>query len=306
MNYLDEVGAEKVYATSPSFPAMSSDIESTLAFDTFALLWLEQKPPEDIVEDLIDEGVDYVVIDSWAWYWTGEYKKQVSDLVMELRNNSRLIRVIQPYSACRAEIYRLGAEAEGVFNGDFKQWVTERGMDIPLGWAPVLLRGENDEAGINQSYIDGEKCVKLTIYEDGYEDDRYDSTRAGIAQKIVFPEGKIKLQVLAEVNATPSGRQELLTGVHFVDESGRSLIVGFSDEVVGEEIYELEEGYRMLVIKEAQLHEWSDQFIDLAEYWSLAGWQQPEEVSILIMVSAHFNYPGDYTFYISDVEIEEY
>lgn len=83
LSYLKEVKAEKLYATNPSFPAMSPNLKSTLAFDTFALLWLEKKSPKEIVANLKDENVDYVVVDAWARYWGQPYREDVNKLVTE-------------------------------------------------------------------------------------------------------------------------------------------------------------------------------------------------------------------------------
>jgi hypothetical protein len=47
IKYLEEAGAKKVYAINPIFVAMSSELESTLAFDSFAFVWLEGKPSEE-------------------------------------------------------------------------------------------------------------------------------------------------------------------------------------------------------------------------------------------------------------------
>ena len=56
MDYLKNAEAEKVYAINPIFPALSPDLDSTLSFDTFALLWLKEKPPAEIIDDMVAEG----------------------------------------------------------------------------------------------------------------------------------------------------------------------------------------------------------------------------------------------------------
>ena len=300
LDYLEGAGAKKIWATSPTFAAMSNSLESTLAFDSFALLFLEQKAPEEILNNLIDEGVEYVCWDSWAKW--GEKASQVRDLRRRVQCNSQLVKVIEPDNMCRVEIYRLGAGAGGIFNGEFEQWVTDDGLRFPVGWDPVITRGLGDEAGVDEAYVAGRKCVGLTVYENGEQDGELDSTYAGIAQKMPFPESPIKVQVWPEVNTEPSERPELLRGIHFVDDGGRSVIVGFSDRVDGQEIFPYEEGYRMLVIEEAELCRWSEQTIDLAGYWSQAGWEQPDEISMVMVVSAHSDHPGRYHFYVARVE----
>ena len=163
LEFLEGVEAEKIYATNPIFPAMSPELDSTLAFDTFALLWLEEVPPEEMVTNLINEGVDYVVLDTWVRYWGYPYEKQATELVEQVRLNSQLVKVIEPDSRCMVEIYQLGAEAEGIFNGDFEHWVRTEEMAVPVGWNPTLIKSEGDRAVIGEADIGGKKCVALDV-----------------------------------------------------------------------------------------------------------------------------------------------
>jgi len=303
--FLEGAGAEKIYAASPSFAAMSGNLDSTLAFDTFALLWLEKKPPKEIVTGLMNEGVDYVILDGWTRYWGYPYKKEVTQLVEEVRHNSRLVEVIEPDSRCSAEIYLLGVEAEGIFNGNFEHWVRTEEMAAPLGWNPILIKGEGDEAIIREAYIAGKKCVAFDIYEDGEKYDEIDSTHAGISQKISFPQSKITVEVFPRVNTTTTETLVLGPSIHFIDRDGHACIIGFSDEVDTETMIRSEDGKRILVFKPAQLHQWSQHTIDLLAYWSHAGWQQPTEVTVLLVVSAYYTNPGYYTLYIARVEMND-
>jgi len=305
LEFLEGAEAEKIYATNPIFPAMSPKLNSTLAFDTFALLWLKEVPPEEMVRDLIDEDVDYVVLDTWVRYWGYPYEKQATELVEQVRLNSRLVEVIEPDSRCMVEIYRLGVQAEGIFNGNFEHWVRTEGMAAPLGWNPILIKGEGDKAIIHEDYIAGKKCVALDIYEDGEKFDGTDSTHAGISQKISFPQGKIAVEVFPRVNTTTTETLALGPGIHFMDGDGHACIIGFSDEVDTETIIRSEDGKRTLVFKPAQLQQWSEHTIDLPAYWSHAGWQQPTEVTVLLVVSAYYINPGYYAFCVAEIEMED-
>jgi len=303
IDYLEKAGARKVWAVNPIFVAMSPDLDSTLAFDSFALLWLEETPSEDIVQDRVAEGVDYVVLDSWVRYWAYPYDKQARELSTAVRRNARLLRVVAPTSLCSTEIYLLGAKEQGVFNGDFDQWMRYEDMNLPLGWEATLIEGGSDHAIIDTGELRGKECVKLIVCEDGQKDVRRESTHAGVSQKILFPDDEVKVEILPQVSAAPSGRPELLAGIHFTDDSGHSVVVGFSDRVSGEEVFEHESGYRLTVLKEAQMGQWSEQVIDLARYWDRVGWPRPREVSMLVVSSAHYQNPGCYSFCIASVQV---
>ncbi|MBN2186887.1 MAG: glycosyltransferase family 39 protein [Dehalococcoidia bacterium] len=304
VDYLEAAGAKKVYAPNPIYLAMSPNLNGTLAINTFALLWLEKKPPGEIVTDLMNEGVDYVVLDAWTRYWGYPYREEIAELVEEVHLNGRLVKVVEPDSRCSTEIYLLGAKAEGIFNGDFEHWVRGEEMKSPLGWDPVLIKGEGDEADMGEAYVGDKKCLRLAIYEDGEQDGELEWTHAGIVQEMPFPEGQITVGVFPEVNTEILGRTTLGAGIHFMDEDGHSVVIGFSDETDTEEIFQCEECGLMFVIKPAQLYQWSEQGIDLPAYWSRAGWLQPEKINMLMTISTRYDSPGDYVFYVAGIEAD--
>jgi len=106
--YLKGIGARKVYSVNPIFIALAPNLNTTLNFDTYALLWLKMTPPDEIIRNMIHEGVDYVVLDTWVNHWTYPYDREAKDLVRSIRGHGKLMRVIAPDSPCRAEIYLLG------------------------------------------------------------------------------------------------------------------------------------------------------------------------------------------------------
>lgn len=107
IHYLQEVGAKKVYAAfDPLFVALSPNLDSTLAFDTFALFWLEGKPPEMIVKEAMQAGVDYVVIDPFVELYQRPDAPAVQ-LLKEVRRNGKLARVIPSDSRLGVAIYLL-------------------------------------------------------------------------------------------------------------------------------------------------------------------------------------------------------
>ena len=303
ISYLEGAGAAKVYSDNPIVPALSPNLKSTLQFETFAMLWLEKKPPEELVSDIMADGVDYVALTRWAKQWGNPYKEKI-DLYQAVRRNGRLMRVIGPDSPCSIEIYLLGAEAQGIFNGDLTQWVTTDDKELPLGWSPVLVTGMGDQAIIENTDVNGVKCLGLSIYEDGAQEGSRDATYAGVFQVAPFPESKLKVQVFPTVNTGTTGRVVLGSGIHFVDSNGHALIIGFSDEVDGEKVLQYGDDDRYLVVRNAPLNQWSEHTIDLSAYWAETGWWQPEEVSVYLVVSTYYTEPGYYAFYVAEIETE--
>ncbi|MFC2062832.1 ArnT family glycosyltransferase [Chloroflexota bacterium] len=304
LDYLEEAGAQKVYAANPIFPALAANLSSTLAFDTFALLWMEEKPAAEIIADAKEAGVDYIILDPWVGWWGYPLKTQTDELISEVRRNSRLVKVVTTDYLSKTEIYLLGAESEGTFNGDFAQWVTTEEMSQPLGWELLTITGEGDEASIEQTNIAGVDAAGLTIYEDGVKEENRDATSAGIHQEALFPDTELEIQVFPTVNTRITGSIILGASVYFIDEDGNALIFGFSDEVDEEEAFQYGGGKRFLVLKNAQLNQWSEYTIDLANYWEQTGWWQPEEIKVYLVVTAHYSEPGYYSAFFGRIETE--
>jgi len=175
-------------------------------------------------------------------------------------------------------------------------------MSLPLGWDSVLVAGEGDQAIIENTYINGVKCAGFIIHEDGIQYEEYNSTHAGIIQKILFPETEIKALVFPTANTLTTGRVVIGPGIHFMDDFGHALVIGFSDEVDGEEVFPYADGNRILVVKEAQLNQWSECSIDLSAYWGQTNWWQPKEIDMMPLVSTYYTDPGYYTFYVASIE----
>ncbi|MBA7590405.1 hypothetical protein ES708_32523 [subsurface metagenome] len=303
IDYLEGARAKKVYATSPSFQAMSTEFESPLAFDTFALLWLEEKTPEEIVDNLVSEGVDYIVIDTWAKKWGPPFANEIAALINEIRHRSRLMIIIAPSSSCPAEIYLLGADKGSLFNGDFTNWVAGEEINLPLGWQSRVFTGEGDELDIGRATVGGIECLKVSLFEDGLREENLDYSFAAVVQRDVpFPDGLVSLQLFTEADTIKSGSTILGPAIHLTDRDGHALIIGFSSEIEEDITYTYEDGDRMLVILKMPQTGWSEITLDLASYWSQAGWLVPQEVDIFLAVAATYNMAGYQTLYIAGIE----
>jgi 4-amino-4-deoxy-L-arabinose transferase-like glycosyltransferase len=107
VSYLEEVGAEKIYSLSPIVSALSPNMATSLKFDTFGLLFVLREPPETVIKYQLDEGVDYIMID--AFQWLGFRQWEVAKLVIEVRKQFTLVKVIVP-----GELPMLGLEIYAV------------------------------------------------------------------------------------------------------------------------------------------------------------------------------------------------
>jgi hypothetical protein len=89
-DYVDKIGAKKVYFLNPMIPALYPDVPTTHEFDTFGLLYPLRQSPQKIIQDKIDEGVDYIVLDSWVWSF-GFTEYTLGELVREIDTKYPLV-----------------------------------------------------------------------------------------------------------------------------------------------------------------------------------------------------------------------
>jgi 4-amino-4-deoxy-L-arabinose transferase-like glycosyltransferase len=304
INYLESASPKKLFSFNPIFPAMSPKLQTTLDVDPFASIYLKREPAAKIVQDKIDEGVDYIVIDAWVRWWDNPV---FDDLIKEVQRQCRLVTVIAPDSTNRTEIYLVTADKTGVFNGDFAQWVTDGKTKAPIGWQPAISAGtigNGDSAGISKSNIAGKDCIKLDVQEDGSPDGNREATQVGVYQEISFPQKNLVIDVLPTSNTRSNIGTTRPTGIHFVDLARHNLIFGFSDSIDSEQLLMSPDGNSVLVLRPARLGEWSRQTIDLASYWSKTTWGQPKDVSVWLITSADDTEPGTYDLYVASVEEE--
>lgn len=94
VDYLEQVGAKRVYAANPIIPALSPKLSSTLEFDTFGLLFPMKQLPETIVKERLAEGVDYMVLDAFVRYFA--FTSEIGQLVQEIQKNGTFVKAIVP------------------------------------------------------------------------------------------------------------------------------------------------------------------------------------------------------------------
>jgi len=288
---LESMGAKKVYAVNPAFVAMAEDVESSTRVDTFAELFLESRPAGELLDDLVAEGVDYVVLDPWLTYW-GDSWPETRLFTEAVRERSRLVEIVPYGQRDHVEIYRLGVEPQTLFNGEFTLWDRYAGLDYPAGWQPVLVDGRGDSADVEQRFHEGKDCVALTVFEDGEAEEENSGTHAALTQTFEFPDGWLFMELQCSSATESVGASQRGPAIHFLDGEGHSLIVGFSDTIDEQKLYPCEECEKMLVLEPCRLHEWETHGLNLQYLWRESGWPQPDTLRVLITVSTDDDHAG--------------
>jgi 4-amino-4-deoxy-L-arabinose transferase-like glycosyltransferase len=94
LDYLEEVGTEKVYSLNPIVPALSPELSTSLEFDTFGLLFVLKQTPETVIAYQLEERVDYLIVD--AFQLLGLRGREVAELTAEIRQQGTLVKEIIP------------------------------------------------------------------------------------------------------------------------------------------------------------------------------------------------------------------
>jgi hypothetical protein len=257
---LGSLSAKKVYFVNPISAALESTMISTLKYDTYSLIFLKNEQPEEFIQDRIDEGVEYAVINN-IWIEHINPQDLAQRLLKAIRDNGRLIAIIEPETNSITTIYAFNVDRDRIFNGDFKYW-TRLGNDmLSIGWMG---------SKVQKADIHGKLCVD--IHSEGETE--------SIFQYIKFPDQVINIEVLP-INNTDMEHQ---SGIHFMAD-GHTLILGFSDIISHEEIIKSDDANTILVLRNAQLNNWTNQTIDLSYYWDLAKWGKPERLIVGLCAS---------------------
>ncbi len=303
VSFLEQAGAQKIYALNPIFTALSVKLNSSMKFDSFELLWLENIVPDELIQDQVNGGVDYVVLDSWVRWWTPPYKDQADKLVKAVRLHGKLVKIIAAGEPTQVEIYLMTPEISHIINGDFENWINSEGVDAPLGWTALSTVTENgDSANMEQASVSSIAAVQLSTYETGISNLDYDSIYAALYQMACdFPLNGVKFKILPTESTHLEGGTVLGPGIHFVDSQGNAIVIGFSDKISSVTTTKFSNGTRMLVLLPAVMNQWDDFNVDISAYWADAGWSQPDKIDLYVMLKNDSSIPGSHVFAISSI-----
>ncbi len=218
-----------------------------------------------------------------------------------MRKYGQLVKVVAPDTPIYTEIYRLSRTPQGIFNGDFSQWLTAEDELQPLGWQPINNVDEGDETGVFQGSADGQDCLVLYVYENGVAAPDSAFVYSGVAQQgVTFPETlgfrAMPTEVTIPAATLPNG-----DSVHLRDDQGHDLVIGFSDRITQPEIIRTEDGLQVMYLLPASLGQWSDFNLDIGAMWDEAGWTRPLKLDIYLVVSTNAASPGVHNFYVADI-----
>ena len=94
--YLENVKAKKIYVIDPIIPALSPNLKSVLEFDTFGKIITMNGSPDIYYQAILNEGVDYVVIDPFCLLSINYSGQHIRELIDDIQKNGVLVKRIVP------------------------------------------------------------------------------------------------------------------------------------------------------------------------------------------------------------------
>jgi hypothetical protein len=94
--YLKDVGAKKIFALDPIIPALAPNLNSVLEFDTFGKIITTHESPDEYYQAILDEGIDYAVIDPFILLSITPQGKPIEELALDIQKNGVLVKSFAP------------------------------------------------------------------------------------------------------------------------------------------------------------------------------------------------------------------
>ena len=97
INYLESVGAKKVYTIDPIIIALAPNLNPTpVNFDMFGAVMTMKKSPAVFYQEVLNQGIDYAVIDQSALLSINPQGKSIGELSLLIRENGVLVKSFAP------------------------------------------------------------------------------------------------------------------------------------------------------------------------------------------------------------------
>ena len=97
INYLESVGAKKVYIMDPIIIALAPNLNPVpLDFDTFGAIMTMNGAPSQFYQKLLNQGIDYAVIDPSSLFSIHSGGNSIGEFSLQIHENNILVQSFAP------------------------------------------------------------------------------------------------------------------------------------------------------------------------------------------------------------------
>jgi len=194
-------------------------------------------------------------------------------------------------------------------NPKFKYFTKDpiTGGQKPFLWEVTYTEGPNDLAFIRHDVVDGEECLGLHVYQDG-ANDTYSWANIHVKQALrgqtasKFFRSKLAVWVyptFSFVHDPVSKEPRNVFGIE-INDGTHLLWFIFSDGP--NDSYQIRN--HRIILANTPLNQWTHVQIDVLSQYRQAGWEEPSDLSFILISGATKTTPGNYAGYYRDLSIE--
>ena len=196
-----------------------------------------------------------------------------------------------------------------ILNPKFKYFTSdpETGGTKPFLWEVTYTTGPNDIAYISHDTVEGQQCLGLHVYQDG-DNDSYTWANVHVKQTLKGDAVSKLFRYRTEMWIYPtfsfvqdpvSKEPWNVFGLEIND--GKHLMwFVFSDGPGG--AYQLRN--HRIVLVHAPLNRWSKIQIDISRQYAEVGWEEPSDLSFILIAGATKMMPGNYAGFYQEILAE--
>jgi len=196
-----------------------------------------------------------------------------------------------------------------ILNPKFKYFTRDpmTGGYRPFLWEVTYTEGPNDMTFIRHDVVEGEECLGLHVYQDGANDTyswatiHVKQTFRGEAVSRLF-RSRIGMRVYPTFSFVQDPVSKEPRNVFGLEINDGTHLIWFIFADSPEEVYQLRN--HRIVIVPAPLNQWSNIEIDVAHQYLEAGWEKPNDLSLILISGATKVTYGNYAGYYKELHVE--
>jgi len=195
-----------------------------------------------------------------------------------------------------------------ILNPKFKYFTKDpqTGMQKPFLWEATYTLGPNDSGFLRRDIVADNECLGLHLYQDG-ANDTYAWANIHVKQAIRGSDVSrlLRSDVSFWIYPTFSFVHDINSkepwNVFGLEVNDGAHIIWFIFSDSAEQTYQLRN--HRIVHTNLPLNQWSHVELDIAEEYTKAGWEEPSDLSFILICGATKTIPGNYVGYFREINV---
>ncbi|WP_455278439.1 hypothetical protein [[Eubacterium] cellulosolvens] len=195
-----------------------------------------------------------------------------------------------------------------ILNPKFKYFTkdSQTEMQKPFLWEATYTLGPNDSGFLRRDMVSDNECLGLHLYQDG-SNDTYAWATIHVKQAIRGPDvsrlfrSDVSFWIYPTYSFVHDINSKEPRNVFGLEVNDGTHIIWFIFSDCAEQTYQLRN--HRIVHKNAPLNQWSYVELDIGEEYAKAGWEEPSDLSFILICGATKITPGSYAGYFREINV---